>query len=162
MPHHIWSSVRNNVHDSRRAQLKCRLLTGIYTLQSNRAVFNQFAVDPMCKICGTAPETRQHFLVECHYLQEVRHDVYMKIQCVTDLNFTDTISNGDAVQLIRDPSVFFKNKTVIDKVELYSRELVSNLHRIRTKLLLEKERQQGLSSSELNSSVDCFSKSQKP
>ena len=28
--HHVWSSVRNNVHDSRRAQLKCRVLTGTY------------------------------------------------------------------------------------------------------------------------------------
>ena len=25
--HHVWSSVRNSVHDSRRAQLKSRLLT---------------------------------------------------------------------------------------------------------------------------------------
>ena len=43
--HQYWSSVRNSIHDSRRAQLNCRLLTGTYTLQSNRAVFNQFAVD---------------------------------------------------------------------------------------------------------------------
>ena len=49
VPHHIWSSVCNNVHDSQRAQLKSRLLTGTYTLQSNRAVFSQFAVDPSCK-----------------------------------------------------------------------------------------------------------------
>ena len=49
--HHIWSSVRNNIHDSRRAQLHCRILTSTYTLQSNRAVFNQFAVDPTCKLC---------------------------------------------------------------------------------------------------------------
>ena len=24
--HHAWSTVRNNVHDSRRVQIKCRLL----------------------------------------------------------------------------------------------------------------------------------------
>ena len=77
VPHHIWSSVRNNIHDSRRAQLKSRLLTGTYTLQSNRAVFNQFALDPTCKVYGTAPETRHHFLVECQSLQDVRQNVYM-------------------------------------------------------------------------------------
>ena len=49
--HHIWSSVHNNIHDSRRAQLKCHFLTGTYTLQSNRAVFDQFEVDPTCKLC---------------------------------------------------------------------------------------------------------------
>ena len=36
---HVWSLVRNSVHDSRRAQLKSRILTGTCTLQSNRAVF---------------------------------------------------------------------------------------------------------------------------
>ena len=28
--HHVWSTVRSSIHDSRRAQLKCRLLTGTY------------------------------------------------------------------------------------------------------------------------------------
>ena len=56
--HHVWPSVRNSIHDSRRAQLKCRLLIGTYTLISNRAVFN----DLTWKLCDASPETRQHFL----------------------------------------------------------------------------------------------------
>ena len=48
--HHVLSSVHNNLHDSRKAQLKSRILTGTYTLQSNCAVLNQFAVDPTCKL----------------------------------------------------------------------------------------------------------------
>ena len=28
--HHIWSTVRDNMHDSRRAQIKCKILTGTY------------------------------------------------------------------------------------------------------------------------------------
>ena len=63
--HTIWSSVRNNITDSRRAQLKCKLLTGPYVLQANRAVFNQFQVDPTCKLCSAAPGTRQHYIAEC-------------------------------------------------------------------------------------------------
>ena len=35
--HHIWSTVRNNIHDSKRTQLKCKLLTGTYLFQANRA-----------------------------------------------------------------------------------------------------------------------------
>ena len=66
--HPVWSTVRNSVCDSRRAQMKCRLLTGTYTLQSNRAAFNKHAVDAICKLCRSAPETRQHFLVECQAL----------------------------------------------------------------------------------------------
>ena len=38
--HHVWTSVHDTFHDSRRAQLKCRLLTGTYTQQSN--------VQPVC------------------------------------------------------------------------------------------------------------------
>ena len=36
--HSTWSTVRNSVDGSRRAQLKCKLLTGTYILQANRAV----------------------------------------------------------------------------------------------------------------------------
>ena len=44
---------------------KCKLLTGTYILQGNRAAFNQYTVDATCKLCHTAPETWQHFLAEC-------------------------------------------------------------------------------------------------
>ena len=37
--HHVWSTVRNSIHDSRRAQLKSKLLTGTYILQGNRTAF---------------------------------------------------------------------------------------------------------------------------
>ena len=70
--HPVWSTVRDNVYDSRRAQTKCRLLTGTYILQSNGAVFNQHAVDATCKLFSSPPETRQHFLVECQALSDER------------------------------------------------------------------------------------------
>ena len=41
--HHIWHTVRNSVRDNIKAQLKCRLLTGTYTLQANMAAFNHTA-----------------------------------------------------------------------------------------------------------------------
>ena len=145
--HHIWSSVRNNIYDSRRAQLKCRILTGTYILQSNRAVFNQYAVDPTCKICELGPETRQHLLVESQSLQEVRQKLFTKVRAATHVNLLETVvvSGSDATQLILDPSVFFENKTIIDTIELFSRELISNLLRTRTKLLFKKQRQNRVS-----------------
>ena len=48
--HHVWSTVRNSIYDSRRAKLKCRLLTGTYILQGNRAAFNQYQVNPTCRL----------------------------------------------------------------------------------------------------------------
>ena len=37
--------------DNKRSQLKCKLLTGTYILQGNRAAFNQYTIDPTCKYC---------------------------------------------------------------------------------------------------------------
>ena len=49
--HPVLATVRNSITDNRRAQLKCRLLSGTYTLQGNRAAFNQYIVDATCKLC---------------------------------------------------------------------------------------------------------------
>ena len=49
--HHVWSIVRNCLTDNKRSQLKCKLLTGTYILQGNRAAFNQYTIDPTCKYC---------------------------------------------------------------------------------------------------------------
>ena len=66
----------------------------------------------------------------------------MKTQDIVDSIPVDTSSPGDVTQLILDSSVFLENKFEIDLLELYSRELISSLHRTRIKLLSDKERQQ--------------------
>ena len=38
--HPVWSSVRCNMMDNKRAQIKCELITGTYIFQGNRATFN--------------------------------------------------------------------------------------------------------------------------
>ena len=65
--------------DRRRAHLKCKLLTGSYILQGNRAVFNQCQVDPTCKLCSATPETRQHFLAECPVFETERDSFKQKM-----------------------------------------------------------------------------------
>ena len=148
--HHVWSPVHDNIHDSPRAQLKCRLLTGTYTLQSNRAVLSHFDVNPVCRVCGKSPETRQHFLTECLPLHKLCDRFFKKIQSVTDFDIGNMVPMCDVTQLILDPSLLFNSKTIIDKIELHSRELISILHKLRTRILLEKDRQQGLTSSVFN------------
>ena len=142
--------MHDNIHNSRRAQLKCRLLTGTYTLQSNRPVFNQFAVNPTCRVCGTSPETRQHFLTECQPLHKPRDRFLKKIQSITEVDIGNMVPMCDVTQLILDPSLLFTSETIIDKIELHSREFISILHKLRSKILLEKDRQQGLASSVFN------------
>ena len=52
--------------------LKSKLLTETYILQRNRAVFNQFQVNPTCRLCKADPETRQNFISECSFLNNER------------------------------------------------------------------------------------------
>ena len=54
-PHCVWSS-GGNTTETRKATQKARLLTGTYTLQTNKAAFNQFAIEATCPLCGEAPE----------------------------------------------------------------------------------------------------------
>ena len=46
----------------KKAGIKARLMIGTYVLQSNRAKFNQYKVDPTCTLCGDEPEDQEHFL----------------------------------------------------------------------------------------------------
>ena len=71
-PHHVWSTVQPNQRDVKAACIKAKLLTGTYTLQSNRARFNQFEVNPTCTICNKEPETREHFLIRCESMETDR------------------------------------------------------------------------------------------
>ena len=59
--------------------MKTKMLTGTYILQSNRARFNQYEVDPTCQMCHKVPETRTHFLLHCPALEEARRQHIDKI-----------------------------------------------------------------------------------
>ena len=54
--HPVWAHVYSNTRDIVRAHIKVKLLTGSYTLQSNRARFNNNSVYPTCLLCGTEDE----------------------------------------------------------------------------------------------------------
>ena len=56
------------------ASIKAKLLTGSYTLQANKARFNQYDVNPTCIVCKQEPEAegREHFLLRCEGLADTR------------------------------------------------------------------------------------------
>ena len=93
--HHVWSTVRNNVHDSRKAQLKCRLLTGKYIVQANRISFNRYTVNATFKLCSVLPETRQHFIAECVFLEQDRKTYVEKLIASAILTDEDTLQLQD-------------------------------------------------------------------
>ena len=144
--HHIWSTVRNSIYDSRRAQLKSKLLTGTYILQGNRAFFNQFQVNPTCRLCKAEPETRQHFISECSFLNNERAAYSEKLlkNPVFQSAYIDRSLMKDPeflTQLTLDASAVL-DKEQFDKItwgllELLTREYI---HRIHHKRLAELKR----------------------
>ena len=60
--------------------MKARFLTGTYTLQSSRARFNQFDVNPQWPLCKKNPKTSEHFLANCDALKEIRNPYLNKIR----------------------------------------------------------------------------------
>ena len=55
-------------------------------------------------LCGQAPETVEHFLVECSALEETRQPIIEELQqCCSEL-LPETNVHNDIVQIILDPS----------------------------------------------------------
>ena len=122
--------------------LQAHILSRVTGLSSN-----QHAVDATCKLCRSAPETRQHFLVECQALSDERTEYLSQGSLVTDRLDIDLSCPDTVTHLILDPSTLTDSFSEITK--LYSRELIDTLHRKRIKLLAPQEGQQGLTVSSL-------------
>ena len=123
--------------DTRRANTKWRVLTGIYTLQSVRHIYGQ-APNSQCLLCCEADEDLDHFILECPALCTVRHAFIPSIlNCIPSV-FVNTplIYNSHAlqVQLILDCShqlisdLFTLPHDVVLTIERLSRRLLNNLH----------------------------------
>ena len=142
--HMCWSSVRHNVRDNRRAELKVKVLTGAYILQANRSCFNQYAVDPSYKLCLKEPEDREHFIARCDSLEHVRKPYRQKFNMIfNNIIPSQSIDSIVFTKLVLDCSMVVHGDVLekIDshKVELYSRELLSELHYTRIGLLNKQE-----------------------
>ena len=130
--------------DNKRAQLKCKLLTDSYILQGNRAAFNQHTVDPTCRLCSVAPETRQHFISECSVCERERQEFLDKLRNNPILSgkVKDYMQTPEFLtQLVLDASMVLDprdiHSEVLDILELQSREYVYKIHQRRiTKLKL--------------------------
>lgn len=137
--HPLYSTVRPNTEDTRRAENKARLLTGTYTLQSNRAVFNQYKVDPSCRLCEQEAETREHFIAECTATEDIREEYSAKLNVI--LTSTLTCSSSYFTQLILDcthPTIGYQlTQSEMDQVEMLSRQFIEKLHNRRNRVLAQ-------------------------
>ena len=77
---------------------KQRLMTGTYILQSNRAKFNQYSVNPTCLLCGEDPEDLEHFLLKCRALTVTRDPFMEKTICLLN----DYLGTREQQNITRD------------------------------------------------------------
>ena len=125
-----------------KAAIKARLLTGTYTLQANRHRFNQHEIDATCELCKLEPEDREHFILHCKTLSEVREKHLPKLlELVPEM----IGRKEDLLQLILDSThenlslEELCTKSKLPQLEQISRNLLYELHTNRTRALTNKK-----------------------
>lgn len=145
-PHVVWASVPNTTHDVQQAEVKVRLLTDTYMLQYHKGKFNQYSVSQTCVLCNEKTEDRQHFILECSKLNEVRKPFLSRLEIyinsIREDAFQDIVNNSLLLQLTLDSSVpTFADiagirRTHVPHIESLTRRMCYNLHLERTKLMM--------------------------
>ena len=138
--HLLWRSTNCDSRDVRRAIIKAKLVTGTYTLQYNRKVFNQ-TVDNICPLCSVDVEDTAHFVTVCKTLDDIRNKYLKEVYDAIPYVYQNHPAHGwdvtQLTQLILDPthddvvSLLPLCKEDLQKVENASRLLCFNLHRER-------------------------------
>ena len=70
--HIVLEAASNNVHDVRRSIPKVRMITGLCMLQTTKARFNQYKVEPTCPLCRLEPEDLSRMLLCCPAFADTR------------------------------------------------------------------------------------------
>ncbi len=143
-PHPVWLTVTSSTPDTRKAIQKAKLLCGVYTLQTNKAVFNQHQIDPVCPTCLSAPEDRVHLLLHCSTQEDIRSKYIPEIASTVSDQVYNLLEDDAKVKLILDSNYVKKLKTVksdIADLEAVSRSFIFSVHckRTTTLQLLNKE-----------------------
>ncbi|MEW8548514.1 MAG: reverse transcriptase domain-containing protein, partial [Candidatus Thiodiazotropha sp.] len=105
------------VRDVTRIHVKLKLVTGTYILQTNRAIFNQNQVSPVCMLCHAADETTHHFLLSCSALESVRQPVLLEIQNIYVKYLGETVNTEVLLRLILDGSGILNENGVSSEVQ---------------------------------------------
>ena len=138
-PHPVWQTLMCNPVETRQSIQKVRLLCGTFILQSSKAAFNQFQVDPTCPLCGTEPEDRIHLILRCPSLVDIRAKYTVELSKLCP-EFTD-FKDEDKVKTLLD-SNYLKTRGIgceIADLEAISRIFIYSTTCKRTRLLNEKE-----------------------
>ena len=121
--HPLLSLHTDSTRDASRGRLKLKLVSGSYTLQANRAAFNQNEVKPTCLLCNEENETLSHFLLSCKSLETVRQsimgDICHVLTELTRIDFND-LSIENQTRILLDCSYLFDKHKGRTRIEFIS------------------------------------------
>ena len=97
--HSMWQNLECNQSEVKKAMTKAKLLVGAYTLQCNKAIFNQYDVNPTCPLCSSGEEDRTHLILHCEAMKDIRSK-HMRIIASIVPDF-DTLLDWQKINLIQ-------------------------------------------------------------
>jgi hypothetical protein len=148
-PNPLWPSDAP-AHAILAASYRAKMLTGAYILQENRAKFNQYNIDPTCRLCSEGAEDMVHFIATCPRLHDIRkrlltetvipltNRLCMHIPCNAD-GLCRFILNGGSSQKINDVVVGEPNSqsSLSSKLHRACSTICYKLHMKRYELLAD-------------------------
>ena len=148
-PHNLWKVVNSRTFEVRKAEVKARVLTETYTLQSKAAKYNKNETTPTCQLCENAVEDTEHFVLHCPATHDVRakHMSTLTQYCsnITHQNIDKLTDNKTLLQLVLDCSHPEITKALQLKpgdtasIERISQQMIYKMHEMRTKILTNKQ-----------------------
>ena len=78
-PYIIWKYVKNNQYDIKKAEIKCKLVTGTYMLQITKANCCKKYISPCCRICKESDKSITHFILVFKVFDDVRQKYLKKL-----------------------------------------------------------------------------------
>ena len=127
--HPVWRFCRTSA-DIYMASVKVRLMVKRYPLSGE--TYSGARRRERCTLCGEAPETTEHFLLECPFLTHSRRAYMARIEaCLSGHGYGMVLDERDITKMILDPSFFVNGDEVLEEMEKITRRMCYAMHRRR-------------------------------
>jgi hypothetical protein len=164
-PASVWTCAVDSPRETQKARVKAKLLSGAMRLQVHDALYSGGKTSATCKLCGEEAENREHFLLRCAALTEIRthymEQVY-SLLCGTEVTYA---TGEDLLQILLDPTDLFQEQDeLIYDLEAISRGMMFQMSRRRIEMLalLEPESKRGRSTKKKSKKPATRAKPQQP
>ncbi len=137
----VWKYAMRNPRETMKARTKAKAIIRCLRLQVHESLF--YKVSGICPFCKEEVEDRQHFLLKCKHLEDIRKPHMIRLSEVMKLNNLEHLlkEEDSLIQTILDVSSESLNiehqllHSIIDDVEDITRNLIYYLYVERLKVL---------------------------